>query len=610
MFGENYIQVETAQHLAGLFRERVNLTPNVPAYKEFDSASEVWQVSTWHEMSQSVVLWQQMMLGLGLKRGDHVAIMAGNGRNWVLFDQAALGLGLVTVPLYAEDRADNVAYIIDDADVKLVFVQGQEQWQALIDCDESMPSLQHIISIEAPTDTDLAKDKRMLSLPVLLATTDSKAQLITENLEPDTMASIVYTSGTTGRPKGVMLSHKNILSNAWGGLQCAAVDEESVFLSFLPLSHMLERSAGYYMAMMAGSCVAYTRGIPVLGEDLLEIKPTVLISVPRIYEKVFAKIQAGLQQKSGFAQYLFHKAVDIGWRRFEYKQARQPWFLGLLLWPVLNTLVAKKIMARLGGRMEIAISGGAPLPPEIAKVFIALGLPLLQGYGLTETSPVLTVNREAANIPHSIGQALPNVRLRIDEQNSELQAQGDSVMLGYWKNSEATQKTFTSDNWIKTGDCASVDELGHYYITGRLKDILVLGNGEKVPPADMEMAMVLEPLFENVMVIGEGRSHLTAIVTLEEEQWQRYAAKHNFSLNDLQSDKLKEKVQAKISRQLESFPGYAVIRDVLILNDHWTVENDMITTTMKVKRPKVLEKYDAEIDAMYERILNRHKSHN
>lgn len=606
MFGENYIQVESAKHLAGLFRERVNLTPNVAAFKEFDEAGQQWQSTTWHEMSRSVVLWQQVMLDLGLKQGDHVAIMASNSRNWVRFDQAALGLGLITVPLYVEDRADNVAYIINNAEVKVLFVDGEEQWQELINVQDDMPALKNIVSIQ---DVDAVKAKiPLLSLSTLLEVADANAQLVTANIDTDSIASIVYTSGTTGRPKGVMLSHKNILSNAWSGLQCASIREDSVFLSFLPLSHMLERSVGYYMPMMAGSCVAYTRGIPILGEDLQVIKPHVLISVPRIYEKVYAKIQAGLEEKSAIARFLFHKAVDIGWQRFEYRQARRSWFPGLFIWPLLNALVARKIMARLGGRMEVAISGGAPLPPEIAKIFIALGLPLLQGYGLTESSPVLTVNREAANIPHSIGQALPGVTLRIAEGN-ELQAKGDNIMLGYWKNEEATKNTFTDDGWLKTGDCASVDELGHYYITGRLKDILVLGNGEKVPPADMEMAIALEPLFENVMVVGEGRSHLTAIVTLDDDEWRKYLAKHNLNSEDaIKSEKLAEYVKTRVSQQLESFPGYAVIREVLILNEHWTVDNGLVTPTMKVKRPKVLERYQQEVDAMYERILNRHKS--
>ncbi len=605
MFGDNYIKVEVAKTIQGLFRARVNLSPNVVAFTEYDEPSESWQESTWHEMGNQVIQWQQLMLGLGLKKGDHVSIMAGNGRNWVRFDQAALGLGLVTVPLYVEDRADNIAYIIENADVKALFVDGDEQWSELFACKTPMPNLKHIISFSDIDEASVKKDKRLQNSSALLKPVDSSLSLITEEVDSESLATIVYTSGTTGKPKGVMLSHKNMLTNSASALKCAQVDEDNVFLSFLPLSHMLERSAGYYLPVMAGASIAYTRGIAQLGEDLMIIKPTILISVPRIYEKVFAKIQAGLEEKSKIARFLFNKAVNVGWERFEYQQGRRSWFPGLLLWPLLNKLVAGKILAKLGGRMTIAISGGAPLPPDIAKVFIGLGLPLLQGYGLTETSPILTVNRPDANIPHSIGQSVPGVSLRI-AGGDELQAKGDNIMLGYWKNEKATTETF-EDGWLQTGDCARVDDLGYYYITGRIKDILVLANGEKVPPADMEMALAIEPLFENVLIVGEGRSHITALMTLEEDEWAKYKAKHGFTDKDLASKEFKEAIAEKISERLAPFPGYAVVKDFIVLNEHWTVEGGLVTPTMKVKRPKVLEKYSKEIEEMYENILNRYK---
>ncbi len=346
--------------------------------------------------------------------------------------------------------------------------------------------------------------------------------LQTDDGEPDSLATIVYTSGTTGRPKGVMLSHRNIIYNADAALDIVQMSAEDTLLSFLPLSHTFERTVGYYIPMMVGATIAYARSIPELGEDLINIKPTILISVPRIYERVYNKIQAGLAEKSPLAGKLFKLAVETGWQRFLHRQGRGGWQPAFLLWPLLDKLVAGKIMAKLGGNMHMAASGGAPLPPPIARVFIGLGLNLIQGYGLTETSPILTANPVADNVPDSVGIPLRGTELRVAE-NDELLARGPGIMLGYWDDEEATRAAIDDEGWFRTGDKARIEN-NHVYITGRIKEILVLANGEKVPPADMEMAIALDPLFEQVLVIGDNRPYLSAIIVLEPEQWASWSA--------------------------------------------------------------------------------------
>jgi len=421
------------------------------------------------------------------------------------------------------------------------------------------------------------------------------------HLTADLLASIVYTSGTTGRPKGVMLTHENLLWNAFYASQCADFDPHEVFLSFLPMSHTLERTGGYYLPMLVGAEVAYARSIAQLAQDLQAIRPTILISVPRIYERVYSRILDSLEKKGGLATLVFKLAVRVGWRRFEYSQGRARWSPELLLWPLLDKRVACNVTEKLGGRLRLAISGGAALSPEIARVFIGLGVPIIQGYGLTETSPVVCVNRPESNVPSSIGLPLPGIEVKIGA-DAELLTRSRCVMRGYWQDDAATRAMIDSEGWLHSGDQATVDAWGHYHITGRIKDIIVLNNGEKVPPTDMESAILLDPLFEQVMVIGEGRPYLAALTVLNEEHWQEFAAhlhidpRHPGALHD---PKVLKALTQRVAHHLKHFPGYAQIRRLHPELQPWTVDDGLLTPTLKVKRDQVLDRYRAVVEAMY-----------
>jgi long-chain acyl-CoA synthetase len=405
------------------------------------------------------------------------------------------------------------------------------------------------------------------------------------------MASIVYTSGTTGRPKGVMLSHKNIVTNAYAGAATAVLNEHDSFLSFLPLSHMFERTAGYYIPMIVGASVTYARSVLLLADDLLIIKPTALISVPRIYERVYNKIAMQLSGKPPLAQKLFRTTVEIGWQRYLYQQGRGKWQPRFLAWPLLNQLVASKIMAKLGGRLKLAICGGAPLSPEVAQTFIGLGLNLRQGYGLTETGPVISVNRDHNNIPSSIGERLEGIEVKVGDDD-ELLTRSDCVMLGYWNNPQATEEMIDEEGWLHTGDKAKI-EGGVITITGRIKEIIVLSNGEKVPPADMEMAITMDPLFEQVMVLGEGRPYLSMLTVLNQEQ----ADHENLSRDHAGLEAI---LLERVGALLKDFPGYAQIRRIHVCPHLWSIEDGLITPTLKLKRHKLLEQFSSEIAALYE----------
>jgi long-chain acyl-CoA synthetase len=388
----------------------------------------------------------------------------------------------------------------------------------------------------------------------------------------DTLATICYTSGTGGRPKGVMLSHGNITANVKA---CAALNiarDDDVFLSFLPLSHMFERTGGYYLPLSVGATVAHARSVATLADDLISQQPTALFAVPRIFEKFHAKL-AETMQGSAIKQALYNANVAWGWDAAQ-GQLHNP--LKQLALPLLNKIIAKKVLFRMGGRLRLAVAGGAALESGIARTFIGLGLPILHGYGMTEASPVIAVNRLDSNVPESVGQAMPGLELRLGEHN-ELQVKGDSVMQGYWQDEAASAKTLVN-GWLHTGDVAEIAD-GRIFIRGRIKDILVLSNGEKCPPQDMELAILGDPAFEQIMLVGEAKPFLSLVV-----------------VSPVQDEKA---LMKKANERLKDFPKWMRIRRVIASTDAWSVDNGLLTPTLKVKRAKVAEHFAAQINAVY-----------
>ena len=611
---DDVITPQQAGTLHGLLLERARRSPDKVAYRHFSSditpasghepslklrfQRNAWRDITWREMRGEVARWQAALAGLALQRGDRVAIMLRNCPYWMMFDQAAMSLGLVVVPLYTGDRPDNLAYIINDADVKVLLLENAEQWQALRTVRDQIGGVKRFVSIDTVRDST---EPRLKSITEFLPPAASLQPA--PSCQMNELASIIYTSGTTGKPKGAMLSHANMLTNAHACLDTFAVHGNDLFLSFLPLSHTFERTLGYYLPVMTGSTVAFARSIPQLAEDLRTIRPTILISVPRIYERMYAAIRAKLDEGSPLARWLFHLAVETGWARFEQEQGRGPWKASFLLWPLLQKLVAQKVLDRLGGKLRVAVSGGAALAPEISRVFIGLGLPVVQGYGLTETGPVISGNRLENNFPDSVGQPIRDAQVRLGEQ-SALLVKGPNVMLGYWNNPEVTRDMIDSEGWLNTGDVAHISDSGHIYITGRIKDIIVMSNGEKVPPTDMELALLHDPLFDQVMVFGEAHPYLVVLAVLNNEAWQHFAREIGIradipeALND---SRVEAKILRRVARNLRGFPGYARVNRVLLLREPWSVENGLLTPTLKIKRTEIAQQFAAQIKELYGR---------
>ncbi|MDO8207136.1 MAG: long-chain fatty acid--CoA ligase [Gallionella sp.] len=593
---DDVISPEQAGTLHGLFLERVRRTPGKIAYRYFQQ--NAWRDLTWGQMHQEVARWQAALNSLGLQRGDRVAIMLRNCPVWIAFDQAAMSLGLVTVPLYTVDRPDNIAYIVNDADVRVLLFESAEQWQGLRTVRDQLAGVVRFISIDNLRNSE---EPRLKAIAEFLP---SAAPLLpAPACQMNDLASIIYTSGTTGKPKGVMLSHANMLSNAHACLGTFVVSGDDLFLSFLPLSHTFERTLGYYLTVMTGATVAFARSISLLSEDLQVIRPTLLISVPRIYERVYGAIRAKLEEGPRFNRRLFHLAVETGWARFERDQGRGAWRPSFLLWPLLQKLVAQKVLDKLGGRLRVSISGGAALSPEISRVFVGLGLPIVQGYGLTETSPVISGNHLENNFPDSVGQPIRDVQVRLGAQNALL-VKGPNVMLGYWNNPDATSAVIDSEGWLNTGDIAHISDTGHVYITGRIKEIIVMSNGEKIPPSDMELAILHDPLFDQVMIFGEAHPYLVALAVLNLEVWVHFANEIGIRPDmpeALTDSRIEAKVLRRIARNLRGFPGYAKVNRVLLLREPWSIDNGLLTPTLKLKRDEVATRFAAQIKQLYER---------
>jgi len=559
-------EVET---LHGLFCERVRRSPDAVAYRYFDAEQEKWHEVTWKTMQSRVDACSTLLKSLHVAERDRAAILMENSPAWVVADQAILSLNMITVPLFYNDRPENMAYVLADAGARVLFVNHAEHWQKLQPVLEG-GALEAVILVD--------------SLEVLWQKDGDHQDLGHQDI-PASLATIIYTSGTTGHPKGVMLTHQNVLENASAAYEVSHIYPSDTFLSFLPLSHAFERTVGYYLPMITGATVAYARSILTLQEDLVSIKPTAIVTVPRMFEKINSRLNDKLAQASKFKQGLVKLAEKVGFRRFQIQQKQKCWHVNQLLFPILDAMVGKKLRISLGGRLRVAVSGGAPLSTALGQRFLGFGVPIIQGYGLTEYSPVVSSNSLERNNPASVGEMLQHTEVSIDEATGELLVRGHGVMLGYWQQADATQAAIDDDGWLHSGDIAKVVD-GQIYITGRIKDILVLSNGEKVPPTDIEDTILQDSWVDQVMVVGEGKAFLLALIVPSEQGKQ--ADSRAF-------------VQ-KFAKDLHAFPGYEKIKDVIVCDEPWTIESGLLTPTMKLRRAHVLKQYQTEIDETYARL--------
>ena len=611
-FAPDLASVET---LPQLLAYRVARTPEAQAYRAFDPATHDWVHLSWAQTAQRVAQWSQAMRATQLPAAARVAILLPNGLNAMCADQSTLATGYVPVPLHAIDNPGSIAYILADCEASMLIVGQAEHWENIRAIGTEFPALRAVVIVdEDGADSACAASTDGPAVGTLaqwLASAPRAAELPAPTPPgPEDLAALVYTSGTTGKPKGVMLTHRNVVSDVKAVLQRIVPTVDDVFLSFLPLSHTFERTGGYYLPIAAGSCVAYARSVPLLAEDLKTVRPTVLVSVPRIYERVHAKLLEKLSPTPWKMQ-LYEAAQNKGWARFCVAQGlpapqaddnKAAGWMAALPWPLLQALVAKPLLAQFGGRVRVAVSGGAPLSPTIAKCFLGLGLHLVQGYGMTETAPVVSANSPDDNDPACVGRALPGVEVRIGD-NRELQVRGPIVMKGYWNRPEDTAKILSPDGWLGTGDQAEIIN-GRIYIRGRIKEIIVTSTGEKVPPGDLELAVLADPALEQAFVVGENRPFIACVAVIKHDEWQRLAA--DLGLNPQEATSLhhpsvQRAVLARIEKNTASFPRYAVPRAVHLTLEPWTIENTFMTPSLKLKRNNLMLHFAQAIEGMYQK---------
>ena len=595
------ISASCAQTLPGLFFERVRRTPAAVAYRQFDAQQGAWIDYTWSEMAGRVRSMQGALTRAGLQPGDRVAILLPNSTEWVALDIAAMSNGLITVPLYGHGSAKSNADIISDSGARLCVLDTSERWQALLEQFAEQPHVEQVWIADAVELQHSEADNRPLAVTLASVLDVSAPDLQDADLAPGDLATLIYTSGTTGPPKGVMLSHFAILWNAEAITKFIPPLPDDIFLSILPLAHAFERTMGYYLAMMAGSTVAYARSVQTLREDLASVRPTILLAVPRLYERIHAAIIAEAD-KSRLKRALVNLTARIGWQFHEADRHRgpAPAPMARLAWPVLQRLVANRTMAAFGGRLRVAVSGGAALPTDVARLLVGLGLPLVEGYGLTEAAPVVTATTLKDSLPGSVGRPLHGLDVRLGDKG-ELLVRSPAVMSGYWNRPQATSDVLDAEGWLKTGDVASLRD-ARIYIEGRLADAIVLSTGENINPAVIEDSILRDPLFEQVCVVGAGRPCLCALIVLNADRWKALAATLDVDPQRPNTRKSVQHILQRTNGLLTDMPKHGMVRMIHLLTKPWTIEDGLLTPTLKIKRKGVEGRYHEEITVLYSQL--------
>ena len=588
---------------------RARQIPQTVALRQYDRKAKAWEDVTYASLDKQITAWRRALEALHLERGARVAILLNNSVDAVLADQAVLANGLIPVPLHAIDTPGSSAFILIDSQSSTLITNKADRWGLIEKTNVPMPDLKHVILTEETGISEKDERRQILSKDIWLAS-GKDIQELPEGPKPEDLAAIVYTSGTTGRPKGVMLTHHNVVENVIATLIHIAPAPKPgyVFLSFLPLSHTFERTAGYYLALGMGCTITYNRSIMLLAEDLRTVKPDVLMSVPRIYEKIYARINEQLGKKPAIARWLFNCAVSVGWRKFcaenKLPIPKSPWqcadsFTG----PILKKLVADKVLGQFGGNLKVAIAGGAALNGKVARVFGGLGLAPIQGYGMTEASPIIAGNSLTINQPDTVGKLFSNLQMRLAPETHEIQIRGSSIMKGYWKRPEDTARVLDSEGWLSTGDVGEINESGLLRIKGRIKEIIVTSTGEKVPPVDLELALETDPLFSQAYVVGENKPFISVVTVLIPEEWKKLAAELKVSANEasLKLTSVRTAILKRVKAAAADFPHYALPRKVLLTLKPWTIENGLLTPTLKLKRTPLAKFFKKEIDEIYEK---------
>jgi len=574
------------------------------AYK---NAQGVYTDISWRQMDEMVRKVGYFLLSRGIKPGDKIALFSPNRYEWWVTDLAILSIGAVNVPIYATNSAVEAKYIIENSDSVICFTGEKEHLDKVMEVRDKLPGLREIIvfddlksSVEGVIDLKEAMKQG--------SAFDGKAgfEERLKGINPDDMATIIYTSGTTGDPKGVMLSHNNFISNV---NQLYSVDpelfkEEHTLLSFLPLSHSFERTVGYYSALNAGKKVCFAEDFSNILQNLQEVRPTLIVSVPRLYEKIHAGILAKVSEAPSVKKALFNWAMSLAKKNLPYICRDKPRKgLFALQYALADKIIFSKLKAALGmDRLRFALSGGGPLSVSDAEFFLGMGIKVCEGFGLTETSPVTHGNRPDFIKPGTVGPALKDTLVKIGE-GGEVLIKGPQVMMGYYKNEAATKEVMTEDGFFRTGDIGEIDSDGYLKITGRIKDLIVTSGGKNISPQNIENSLKTSIYIEQVAVIGDNRKYLSALIVPAFAELENWAKNNGISFASrrelLEHPEVQKLFAGEIQENTKHYARVEQIRKFKLLDAEWSQQTDELTPTLKVKRRVIDKKYAREIESMY-----------
>jgi len=592
--------------LARMFWDRVERSGDRPAHQFKQNAD--WKTITWREVGDVVREVAIGLLALGRGTGDAVALLSTSRAEWVQADFAIFSAGCVTVPVYPTYPPDLIAYVVNDSGAKTIIVEDPGQLSKVLEARDKTPGLEQIVVItgyDAPQPPKIVmtwETLRRLGRDSVDAHRSTLAERVAST-RPTDLATIVYTSGTTGPPKGVMQTHGNHIAAVTASKQATPVEEGWVHLLFLPLAHSFARLESF-LGVAHGLTTAFAENLDKVGENLKETRPHFICSVPRVFEKVYGKILAGVEAGSPAKRKIFGWAVSVGRDVSRHQQRGQPVPATLELKRKLaHRLVFSKLHAALGGRLQWAVSGGAPLSRDIAEFFHAAGILLLEGYGLTETCPALTFNRPDRFKFGSVGQTLPGVQLRI-AADGEILARGPNIAtLGYFKQPEATREVFDLDGWFHTGDIGTIDGDGFLVITDRKKDLIVTAGGMNIAPQNIENLLKADPFISQVMIYGDRRPYPVALITVNPEELSKFAREQGILTSEAAAIVKHPKVVERVGRTVEEkntqLQSYAKIKRFTVLATDFTLDGGELTPTLKVKRRVVSQKYKDAIEELY-----------
>ena len=597
---KNFLKTEgkTNMTLISMFEQSVEQHGNKPALAHKPKGGTYQDIS-YTQFGESVDTFSKGLAILGVQKGDRVAILSENRPEWAISDFGILKVGAINVPMFSTLTAAQVGYILNDSESKIICVSTEKQLEKVATIHEEVPSLEQIIIYdqlegEAPEGVYEFADVCSQGME-----TDVTLDDVTEENE---IATIIYTSGTTGNPKGVMLTHANFLSNYTAAKSLVDVSDTDVLLSFLPLSHVFERLGGHYVPIFSGAKIAYAESTFTVAQNMQEVSPTVMLSVPRLYETMHDRVLRAVEAGSSLKQKIFHWGVSVGSKvSSKIQQGNKPSAILNFKQSIADKLVFAKLKTATGGQLRFFISGGAALPQSIAEFFHAAGILILEGYGLTETSPVISLNYPEKWKFGTVGAPVPGIEVQIAE-DGEILTRGPHVMKGYFNNETATAEVIDADGWFHTGDIGIIDEDGFIKITDRKKNIIVLSNGKNVAPQPIESQLVQSPYIDQIMLVGNERKNIAALIVPNFDALKSWASENDVDNSDmpelLKTRDVQQLIQKEIRDRLTDFADFEQVRRFALLEKEFSQEEDEMTPTLKLKRNVIKEKYGNVIEGM------------